>query len=71
MTAKLKDNGTRYDHCIGKGWTALNHVELECYTKRREQSNKANTEKVKGKQGSDDDGVSICHIMVKIAGDHI
>jgi len=33
-----QDNGKRCDFCIAKGWRGLNHTEIECYTKAREQA---------------------------------
>ena len=65
---KGQDNGTRCDYCIQKGWKGLNHVESECYTKKREQNKKeGKSKKAKGKgtDDEDEDGVSICYVKVK------
>ena len=68
------DNGKRCDYCIGKGWKGLNHIESECYTKRREEGKKkknGKTCKTKVEEGGSEDEVSICHITIKHAGEHI
>ena len=62
---KGKDNGKRCDYCIVKAWKGLNHVESECYTKKREDKKEAKSKKAKEKKESDDDGVSICYVKVK------
>lgn len=61
-----KDNGKRCDFCIAKGWKGLNHVESECYTKKREEKKKeGKTKKAKGEDSDNEDGVSICYVKVK------
>lgn len=68
-----KENGKRCDYCIGKGWKGLNHLESECYTKKRQEGKKeGKTSKVKTeKKESDDEGASICHIIIKLASNHV
>ena len=63
---KGKYNGKRCDYCISKGWKGINHVETECYTKKREDGkNKGKTGKTQEKEGSEDDRVSICYVKIK------
>lgn len=64
---KGKDNGKRCDFCIAKGWKGMNHVESECYTKKRENSKeKGKTGKTKEEdQFEEEDGVSISYVKVK------
>ena len=67
-----KDNGKRCDYCIGKGWKGLNHVESECYTKKRDDKKKGKTNKTKAEnEAPEDEEGSICHITIKRAGEHI
>ena len=69
-----KDNGKRCEYCIGKGWKGMNHVETECYTKKREEGKKkgkTSKTKVEKEESDDDEGASICQITIKRAGGHI
>ena len=64
-TEKKKDNGKKCDYCIAKGWKGLNHVESECYTKKREEKKEGKSKKAKGEESDNEDGVSICYVKVK------
>lgn len=70
-TEKKKDNGKRCDYCIGKGWKGLNHVESECYTKKREEKKDAKSKKTKEADEGSEDGVSICHITIRTIGGYV
>ena len=71
-TDRKKDNGKGCDYCINKAWKVLNHTEPECYTKeRQERKKKGKTSKTKVEEEGFNDGLSICHITVKLAVAHI
>lgn len=40
------DNGKRCGYCISKGWNGLNHIESECFTKKREKKKVKKVKKV-------------------------
>jgi len=48
----------------------MNHVESECFTKKRDEGKKRKSNKTKADEAEELDGrASVCYIMVKLAGD--
>jgi len=48
----------------------MNHVESECFTKKRDEGKKGKSNKTKADEAEEPDGwASVSHIKVKLAGD--